>query len=136
MSSSSQEKEKDEQEGELLFQGAESRVYLTLFCGKRAVIKQRLSKSYRVPALDKKINKQRLQQEVRCMVKCRRAGVCTPLVYFVDQPSYKITLEYIDGLTVKQFLLDRCKYCMLLFFFEYLLNICYFDVCSEWICTD
>lgn len=91
---------------ELLCQGAEGKVYLSKFCGKRAVVKERLSKSYRVPELDRKINKQRMQQEVRCMVKCRRAGVCTPLVYCVDQVGYRLTLEHIDGLTIKQFLLD------------------------------
>mmetsp|Transcript_3653 Transcript_3653/g.6243 ORF Transcript_3653/g.6243 Transcript_3653/m.6243 type:complete len:261 (-) Transcript_3653:107-889(-) len=90
----------------LLCQGAEGKVYLSTFCGKKAIVKERLKKSYRVPALDYKINKQRMQQEIRCMVKCRRAGVCTPLVYFVDQPAHRMTLEYIEGLTIKQFLLN------------------------------
>lgn len=64
---------------ELLCQGAESRIYLMSdFCGKPTIIKERLSKSYRVKELDIKINKQRLLQETRCMVKCRRAGVATP----------------------------------------------------------
>ena len=65
-------------EGELICQGAEGRVYGTEFFGRPAIIKQRLSKSYRVAELDKKINKQRLLQEARCIVKCRRAGVATP----------------------------------------------------------
>lgn len=90
----------------LLCQGAEGKVYLSTFCGKKAIVKERLKKSYRVPALDYKINKQRIQQEIRCMVKCRRAGVCTPSIYFVDQHSHRITLEYIEGLTIKQFLLN------------------------------
>jgi TP53 regulating kinase-like protein len=90
----------------LLCQGAEGKVYMSTFCGKRAVVKERLSKSYRVPALDHKINKQRMQQEIRCMVKCRRAGVCTPVVYFIDQSAHRMTLEYIDGLTIRQFLLN------------------------------
>jgi TP53 regulating kinase-like protein len=90
----------------LLCQGAEGKVYMSTFLSRRAIVKERLSKSYRVPMLDHKINKQRMQQEIRCMIKCRRAGVCTPLIYFVDQAAHRITLEYIDGLTIKQFLIN------------------------------
>ena len=63
---------------DFIYQGAEARVYTTTYLGKAAVLKERLSKSYRVKELDKKINKQRLLQEARCIVKCRRAGVATP----------------------------------------------------------
>ena len=63
---------------ELICQGAEGCIYATSYLGKPAVIKQRLSKSYRVKELDTKINKQRILQEARCIVKCRRAGVMTP----------------------------------------------------------
>jgi TP53 regulating kinase-like protein len=93
----------------LLCQGAEGKVYLSQFCQKKSIVKERLSKSYRVAELDHKINKQRMQQEVRCMVKCRRAGVCTPVVYHVDQAAHRMTLEFIEGVTVKQFLLDTSK---------------------------
>jgi len=64
--------------GRLIYQGAESRVYESLYIDRPVIIKERLSKSYRVKELDKKINKHRLQQEIKCMVKCRRAGVATP----------------------------------------------------------
>ena len=63
---------------EFLFQGADGRVFTTSFAGMPAVVKERLGKSYRVVELDKKINKQRLLQEARCIVKCRRAGVSAP----------------------------------------------------------
>ena len=63
---------------EFILQGAEGRVCSTLFMGRPAVLKERLSKSYRVKELDKKINKQRLLQEARCIVKSRRAGVACP----------------------------------------------------------
>lgn len=63
---------------EFILQGAEGRVCSTLFMGRPAVLKERLSKSYRVKELDKKINKQRLLQEARCIVKSRRAGVSCP----------------------------------------------------------
>jgi len=64
--------------GNLVYQGAESRVYESVYIDRPVIIKERLSKSYRVKELDKKINRHRLQQEIKCMVKCRRAGVATP----------------------------------------------------------
>jgi TP53 regulating kinase-like protein len=63
---------------ELMCQGAEGRVYATTYLGRPAVMKERLSKSYRVKELDTKINRTRILQEARCIVKCRRAGVATP----------------------------------------------------------
>lgn len=88
----------------LLFQGAEGRVYESLYLGKPAIIKERLKKSYRVPELDQKINKQRLLQEARCMVKCRRAGVVTPCIYLVDVTNNRLYQERIIGQTFKQLL--------------------------------
>lgn len=41
------------------------------------------------------------------MVKCRRAGVCTPVVYDVDLETRRITFECIEGLTLKQYLLSQ-----------------------------
>ena len=86
---------------ELLSQGAEGKVYATEFLGRPAVIKERVSKQYRVAALDLKINKQRLLQEARCMVKCRRAGVRTPCIFMVDQRNYRLCMERVAGATLK-----------------------------------
>ncbi len=62
----------------LVCQGAESKIYSALYLDKPCIIKERLQKKYRVPELDNKINKQRLLQEARCLVKCRRAGIYAP----------------------------------------------------------
>jgi TP53 regulating kinase-like protein len=62
----------------VLCQGAEGKVYSTFYLGRPAVCKVRLSKSYRVPALDEKINKQRLLQEARCIAKCKKFGISAP----------------------------------------------------------
>jgi TP53 regulating kinase-like protein len=94
---------------EFLFQGAEARVYTTSFMGTPAVLKERLSKSYRVQELDKKINKQRLLQEARCIVKCRRAGVACPGIYLVDLENFRLYMEKIDGRTVKDLLWVAAK---------------------------
>jgi tRNA A-37 threonylcarbamoyl transferase component Bud32 len=55
-----------------LSQGAEAILYLDAYLGTPCVIKQRVSKAYRVEVLDKKINKQRFLQEIRNIYKCKR----------------------------------------------------------------
>jgi TP53 regulating kinase and related kinases len=62
----------------LIGQGAEGKVFATMFLSKPTIVKERVPKKYRVKELDVKLTLQRLRQEARCMVKCRRAGVLTP----------------------------------------------------------
>jgi len=88
----------------LLSQGAEGRVFETEYLGRPAVVKERVSKAYRVAELDVRINRQRLLQEARCMVKCRRAGVLTPSIYLVDQQQHKLYMERVAGETLKHLL--------------------------------
>jgi TP53 regulating kinase and related kinases len=45
-------------------------------------------------------------QEARCMTKARRLGVSTPVLYSVNPLLHTLTFEYIDGLSVKEILLD------------------------------
>lgn len=86
-------------------QGAEARVYaLEDFLGRPAIVKERFAKAYRHPVLDRKLNSQRLASEVRCIAKCRGAGVDVPCVYFVDTVGLKIVMERVQGVTVKEFL--------------------------------
>lgn len=59
---------------ELLKQGAEARVYRAEFLGKPTIVKERFPKRYRHPALDEKLTHRRTVQEVRSILRCRRAG--------------------------------------------------------------
>lgn len=59
---------------ELLKQGAEARVYRAQFLGKPAIIKERFPKRYRHPELDEKLTHRRTVQEVRSILRCRKAG--------------------------------------------------------------
>lgn len=61
-------------EAVLVKQGAEARVYRTMFLGRSAIMKQRFSKKYRHPALDEKLTRRRTAQELRAILRCRRAG--------------------------------------------------------------
>lgn len=61
-------------EAELIKQGAEARVYRTRFLGRSAVVKERFPKRYRHHVLDEKLTRRRTAQEVRSILRCRKAG--------------------------------------------------------------
>ncbi|KAL5225372.1 hypothetical protein ABZP36_012011 [Zizania latifolia] len=100
---STQEKQQDF--GVLLKQGAEGRVFVSTFVGRKCVIKERFSKKYRHPLLDSKLTLKRLNAEARCMTKARKLGVSTPVLYAMDPLLHTLTFEYVDGLSVKDILL-------------------------------
>ncbi|KAK9767784.1 serine/threonine-protein kinase bud32 [Basidiobolus ranarum] len=91
--------------GTLLKQGAEARIFELPFLGKSAIAKQRFHKTYRHPVLDKKLTSRRVIQEARCLLKCRKFGIDTPVVYFVDVENSTIFMEKIEGMTVKEALI-------------------------------
>ncbi|KAM4740242.1 EKC/KEOPS complex subunit TP53RK [Anableps anableps] len=82
---------------ELLKQGAEARLYRAEFLGKPIIIKERFPKRYRHPELHDKLNSHRTVHEVRSILRCRRAGISAPAVYFVDYKYHCIFLEEIVG---------------------------------------
>ncbi|XP_068171857.1 EKC/KEOPS complex subunit TP53RK [Antennarius striatus] len=84
-------------EAELLKQGAEARVYRTEFLGRPTIVKERFPKRYRHRGLDEKLTHRRTVQEVRSILRCRKAGIAAPVVYFVDYNSHCIFLEDIVG---------------------------------------
>lgn len=91
---------------ELLSQGAEARVWEGSFLGKFVVVKQRFSKQYRHPVLDSKLTVGRLNQEVRSMLRARKSGVLTPVIYNVEHEAATIYMERIDGASVRDLLLS------------------------------
>ncbi|KAI8054257.1 kinase-like domain-containing protein [Syncephalis plumigaleata] len=91
-------------EAQLIYQGAEARVYSMPFLGRTAVAKERFSKAYRHPILDHKLTSRRVVQEARLLQRCRRAGVNAPAVYYVDQKNSTIYMEYIDTITIRDHL--------------------------------
>ncbi|RUP45480.1 hypothetical protein BC936DRAFT_148116 [Jimgerdemannia flammicorona] len=95
----------------LIKQGAEARIYtapfLTLPNG--CIAKERFTKAYRHPVLDKKLTARRVVQEARCLHKCLRAGIDTPTVYFVDVEGSTIYMEYVLGKMVRNVLLEGIK---------------------------
>ena len=72
-------------------QGAEATV---AFVDGR-VIKRRLPRTYRHPALDERLRRERTRREARLTSQARRQGVPTPVVRDVDAREATITFEYV-----------------------------------------
>jgi len=88
----------------LIKKGAEADLYLADWHGRKVVLKRRLPKRYRQPALDAQIRGYRTVHEPQLMHEARRAGVPTPMVLLVDRKDTTIIMEYVEGKQVKQVL--------------------------------
>lgn len=87
---------------EIFKQGAEARLYKYKLFGNNVIVKERFCKKYRHPQLDLKLTHKRTLQEARAMLKCHKAGIKTPLPYFVDYETHKIYMEEINGFTLRE----------------------------------
>lgn len=97
-------------DAEILFQGAEGRVYRTVFLGKETIVKERFEKAYRHPTLDAAITKKRILSEVRHMVKAMYAGIRVPYISLVDAECGRIFMERIHpAVMVKDYINEVCK---------------------------
>ena len=90
----------------LIKQGAEAKIYSTMFFGKPAIVKERFVKSYRVPALDHKLTRSRMNQEIRSMARCRKHGIRAPAVYHMDLHKRVIYMENITGVILKDYIMQ------------------------------
>ena len=85
----------------LLKKGAEASLFLDDWHGKKVVIKVRVPKRYRPPALDEQIRTYRTVHEPQLMHEAKAAGVPTPLIYMVSVSESSIIMEYVEGQQVK-----------------------------------
>lgn len=94
----------------LVTQGAEARVWKVPPFGKNESIicKERFSKSYRHPDLDARLTKSRTRSEARVLEKCaKKSAIRVPKVVRVERNI--LYMEYLEGPTLKQHLLDAAK---------------------------
>jgi TP53 regulating kinase-like protein len=95
----------------LIKRGAEADIYLTEWYRKRAISKVRKPKGYRYSTLDAEIRRKRTIHEAEMISNAKRAGVLTPLVYFVDPQNAEIVMEYVKGELVRDILSKRLMIC-------------------------
>ena len=84
-----QAKIKKGKEMKLIKQGAEALLYRD---GNR-LIKERVSKGYRIKEIDDRIRKLRTRSEGKLLQKVEN----TPKIFLVDERNFKIEMEFIDG---------------------------------------
>jgi len=80
--------------------GAEAILYLE----SDGLVKERIKKSYRLSEIDQKLRKSRTRKEARLMLEAKRAGVDIPNIVSVDEDNFKITMDFIEGKRLKEFL--------------------------------
>ena len=68
------------------------------------VVKERVVKRYRHPALEASISKKRLSQEARCILRARKNGVAAPCIYHIDYEAARIYMSFVVGQTLKAWL--------------------------------
>lgn len=81
----------------LIKRGAEADIYLVEWYGRQAINKVRKRKQYMHEMLDREIRRKRTLHEVEMINMAKRAGVTTPLIYFVDPNNAEIIMQYIEG---------------------------------------
>lgn len=86
--------------------GAESVIYEGYFAGIHAIFKKRISKSYRDKVLDQKINSERTKLEARLLFTALKNDIDVPALLFVDPFEYLIVMEYIEGNSVKDVIVN------------------------------
>jgi len=89
---------------EIIYRGAESIISLDSFEGQEAIVKERVAKDYRIKQLDDKLRKERTKKEVKLLTEARKVGVLTPKILNVNEKNFKIVMENISGVRVKEFL--------------------------------
>ncbi|MES1919576.1 TP53 regulating kinase [Bonamia ostreae] len=94
---------------EFIKQGAESKVYLKKQGGEKVLVKERLVKEYRHFDLDRVLTKRRIKSEVKALEKARSFNILVPKVISRNLKERTITMEFIEGPTLKDYLRNLDK---------------------------
>jgi len=84
----------------IIAQGAEA----VLHKQENAVVKERVAKSYRVPALDTKLRKFRTRREATILTRLQEMNFPAPRLHKMDDKKMEVTMDFIDGKQVKEVL--------------------------------
>jgi Kae1-associated kinase Bud32 len=84
--------------------GSEAIIFKDTWFGREVIIKKRISKEYRILELDNKIRTSRIKHEVKMMMHAKDAKVRVPLIYDINLFDFSIIMEYIPGITLREYL--------------------------------
>jgi TP53 regulating kinase-like protein len=85
----------------LIKRGAEAEIYLAKWRGRKAIIKRRIAKKYRIKEIDDDIREKRTKKEALMLAGARRAGVSAPIIYDLRIENSEIVMQYIEGERLK-----------------------------------
>jgi len=85
---------------EQIGKGAEAVIYLA----KGKVLKDRISKSYRLPEIDVKLRKARTRREAKVIEKLNQIGIPGPKLISMDDSKMQIEMSHISGPKVRDIL--------------------------------
>lgn len=85
----------------LIAKGAESNIINSKYLDFDCVIKDRVSKNYRISEIDEKIRKTRTKIESKLLSDVKKVGIITPVLYDVNLKDKQIFMEKINGKIVK-----------------------------------
>jgi len=89
--------------GKIIQRGAEAILYLE----KGRLVKERISKGYRIPELDRKIRRQRTKSEAKLMERSRLSDVPVPKVRVEDE--FRLAMDHLEGSKLKDVLNQMSK---------------------------
>lgn len=88
----------------LLEKGAEANIYRSKWLDEQVIVKNRLSKGYRIPEIDEYLKKKRTKSESKLLGEAKSCGVKTPLLFDINKKDNSIVMEKITGRVVKDIL--------------------------------
>ena len=86
---------------EILYQGAEAKIYVSKYMDFDIVKKHRLTKSYRIKEIDNRLISSRTKEEAKLIAEARACGVSVPIIYDIDLIKGVISMQYLKGKRVK-----------------------------------
>ena len=86
---------------EILYQGAEAKIYVSKYMDFDIVKKHRLTKSYRIKEIDNRLISSRTKEEAKLIAEARACGVSVPIIYDIDLIKGVISTQYLKGKRVK-----------------------------------
>jgi Kae1-associated kinase Bud32 len=84
----------------ILAQGAEA----VLQKQGNAVVKDRVAKSYRLPAIDLALRRSRTRREAKILAKLQELDFPVPKLQSIDEDNMRITMDFVEGPQVKNVL--------------------------------
>lgn len=94
---------------DLKAKGAESDIYEAKWLNEDVIVKNRVSKSYRIREIDEKIRRHRTRSEAKILSDVKKTGLRSPVLYDIDLDEKSIVMEKLNGVLVKDIMSDLSR---------------------------